>query len=184
MPVAFGPGRIAPFRGLIVRSDMFGAFLAQMLRSVIGYMLAIGAASALLVQQWYGSGPEGVSGVDWITWTFAVLTLVPFVGAIAFLPSIVVVLVSEMFRLRHILFFVAAGGAIALLAGSVPVSTLEVWSGFDGATGAGTAGYTLADAAPFRFLTAGLAGGLLYWLIAGRAAGIWRDRLAPPAGPA
>lgn len=156
---------------------MAGAFFGQMLRSVIGYMLAVGAAAALLVHQWYGSGPEGVSGVDAVTWTFAAITLVPFVGAIAFLPSLVAVLVAELFGLRNILLFVAAGAAIALLAGSVPVATLEVWSGFEGMTDTATIGVATPD--PFRFLTAGLAGGLVYWLIAGRASGIWRDMLRP-----
>ncbi len=159
---------------------MFGSFLGQVLRAIVGYVLALAAASALLVHQWYGPGPEGVSGVDWLTWTFATVTLMPFVGAIAFLPAIVVVLAAEMFRLRNILFFVAVGGGIALLAGWVPMETLEVWSGFDGALGTDA---ILVQPDPFRFIAAGFLGGLVYWLVAGKASGIWRDRLDPPAGP-
>ena len=160
---------------------MFGSFIGQVLRSVIGYILAVAGASALLVHQWYGSGPEGVSGVDALTWTFATVTLMPFVGGIAFLPSLIVVLVAEMFRVRNILVFVAVGGAIAALAGSVPVTTLEAWSGFQGALG--TEEIMVTEADPFRFVLAGFTGGLIYWLIAGKASGIWRDRLDPPVGP-
>lgn len=161
---------------------MFGSFLVQVVRAVVGFMLAIFVAAVILVYRWYGagSGPEGVSGLDVVSWMLASLALLPLIGAATFLPALVLIAAAELFRWRHILLFVVAGGVFGALAGTVSMPSVEVWSGSltDG-TIVTAAGESPADPDPFRFVVAGLAGGLAYWLIAGKASGIWRDLLRP-----
>lgn len=90
----------------------------------------------------------------------------------ALLPALAVALVTEAFSIRHILAYAVGGGLAGLLCylGFIPFDTetlqfegivrrhLEVMTG------------------------AGILGGVVYWMIAGRNAGAWRD--APPSPPA
>ncbi|MDB5634190.1 MAG: hypothetical protein JWR49_3045 [Tardiphaga sp.] len=87
-----------------------------------------------------------------------------FVSGFALLPAIVVVAITELFYVRSVLAYAIGGAAVGLACylGLVPFDTdtmqfngivrrhLEVMSG------------------------AGIVGGLIYWLIAGRNAGRWR----------
>ncbi len=160
---------------------MFGAFLFQLARAVVGFVVAVGLAAVILVHQWYGasSGPEGVSGLDTLSWILASLTVLPLVGAAAFLPSLALVTVAELFRWRNVLLFVAVGGGIGLLAGAAPFPAAGSYMGLDDGEIILAAGETPSDPDPFRFVIAGLAGGLAYWLIAGKASGTWRDLTRP-----
>ena len=96
-----------------------------------------------------------------------------FVSGFALLPAVVVVAVTELFNVRGVLAY-AIGGAVVGLAcylGLVPFDTdtmqfngivrrhLEVVTG------------------------AGIVGGLIYWLIAGRNAGRWRESFHRPPAP-
>jgi hypothetical protein len=88
----------------------------------------------------------------------------------ALLPALVAVLITEAFSIRHVLAYALAGGAagLACYLAFIPFDTvtmtfegivrrhLEVMSG------------------------AGILGGVVYWMIAGRNAGAWR---IPPAAP-
>jgi hypothetical protein len=96
-----------------------------------------------------------------------------FISGFALLPALVVVLITEAFSVRGALAY-AVGGALvgaACYLGLVPFDTdtlqfhgivrrhLEIMTG------------------------AGIVAGLVYWLIAGRSAGAWREprrRLSPP----
>jgi len=96
-----------------------------------------------------------------------------FVSGFALIPAMLIALVTEAFSIRSVLAYAIGGGVVgaACYLGLVP---------FDPET--------------FRFegivrrhleiLTgAGIVGGLVYWLIAGRSAGHWRaspSRLPPP----
>ena len=93
-----------------------------------------------------------------------------FLSGFALLPALVVVLVTEAFYVRCVLTY-AVGGAIvgaACYLGLVP---------FDPAT-------LRFDGIVRRHLEimtgAGIVAGLVYWMIAGRAAGAWRE---PPRAP-
>lgn len=160
---------------------MFGAFLFQLVRAVIGFVVAIGLAAVILVHQWYGasSGPEGVSGLDTLSWILASLTVLPIVGAAAFLPSLALIVAAELFRWRNVLLFVAVGGGIGLLAGAAPFPAVGSYMGVDDGEIIQAAGEAPSDPDPFRFAVAGLAGGLAYWVIAGRRSGVWRDLTRP-----
>lgn len=96
-----------------------------------------------------------------------------FLSGFALLPALIVVLVTEAFYIRSVLAY-AVGGAIvgaACYLGLVPfdIETLR----FDGII-----------RRHLEIMTgAGIVAGLVYWLIAGRNAGAWRQpppQLPPP----
>ena len=90
-----------------------------------------------------------------------------FVSGFALLPALIVVLLTEAFSIRSALVY-AIGGAlvgVACYLGLVP---------FD----PGTLHYEGIVRRHLEIMTgAGIVGGVVYWLIAGRNAGAWR---APP----
>lgn len=99
-----------------------------------------------------------------------------FVSGFALLPAVVVVAITEAFAIRSILAYAVGGGAVGLACylGLVP---------FDPAT-------MRFDGVIRRHLEimtgAGIVGGLIYWVVAGRNAGAWRARrggLPPPLRP-
>jgi hypothetical protein len=82
---------------------------------------------------------------------------------IGFLPTLLVIVITEGFALRSVFVYGVIGGALALAAGY----------------GLDFGGYIAApDSGLSRerevFAAAGIAGGLVYWLFAGRKAGTWR----------
>ncbi|MGP9814108.1 hypothetical protein ACTZWT_21560 [Rhodopseudomonas sp. NSM] len=93
-----------------------------------------------------------------------------FVSGFALLPALIVVLVTEAFSIRSALAYAIGGGLVGVgcYLGLVPFDpgTLQ----FDGIV-----------RRHLEIMTgAGIIGGLVYWLIAGRNAGLWRD---PPRRP-
>jgi len=98
-----------------------------------------------------------------------------FISGFALLPAMLVVLITEAFYIRSLLAY-ALGGAVVGLAcylGLVPFdpNTLH----FEGII-----------RRHLEIMTgAGIVGGLIYWMIAGRNAGAWRQpRGTPPRLPA
>jgi len=98
-----------------------------------------------------------------------------FLSGFALLPALIVVLITEAFSIRSMLAY-AVGGALvgaACYLGLVPFDpqTLQ----FDGIV-----------RRHLEIMTgAGIVAGLIYWMIAGRTAGAWREpprplRLPPP----
>jgi hypothetical protein len=104
---------------------------------------------------------------------FAVATTIGFVFVTGFalVPAAAAAAVAETFAIRSGLFYAAAGAAIGFIAyaslGGVDIAAL----GVDGFTRRET---EIAVAA-------GIVAGLVYWLLAGRSAGRWRE--SPPASP-
>ena len=101
-----------------------------------------------------------------------VFTAVAGVGMVlvfgfSLLPAMIVIALAEAFRLRSFLFYAAAGG-LGLLALYYGVS-------FADRVAAPSASREWEIIA-----AAGIAAGLVYWLLAGRNAGVWCER-APPA---
>jgi hypothetical protein len=92
-----------------------------------------------------------------------------FVSGFALLPALIVVLITEAFSIRNALVY-AIGGAlvgVACYLGLVPFDTSTLR--FDGIV-----------RRHLEIMTgAGIVGGLVYWLIAGRNAGLWRDPSRP-----
>lgn len=82
---------------------------------------------------------------------------------VGFLPVLLVIVIAEGFALRSVVVYGVIGGALALAMGY----------------GLDFAGYIApanVDIARERevFAAAGIAGGLIYWLFAGRRAGSWK----------
>lgn len=85
------------------------------------------------------------------------------IGTVALIPSALVIVIAEGFRLRSFAFYALAGAAIAGYCG--------LGGGFDGDLEFNHASEVLA--------ASGIAAGLIYWLLAGRRAGAWRNGEAP-----
>jgi hypothetical protein len=117
------------------------------------YVLAVVAAAAVIAIGLLGAPSDGI---DTGYFAGAVATLIFYVGGFSFLPTVIAIAVAEIFRLRTIIFYVAVGGALGLAA-----HQLTGFSAFE------PRGQILVV-----LLGGGFAGGLIYWLTAGRLAGV------------
>jgi hypothetical protein len=127
---------------------------------IFGFFLGCLAAGAVFV---IAALPAGTlngpfDNFDWLVLWGAILASAAFVSAVAFLPAIIVILIAEALNLRSLFFYALAGGAGGLLRGLT---------------------FPAAAATPFdrtvqMAVAAGVAAGLVYWLVAGRTAGLWR----------
>ena len=98
-----------------------------------------------------------------------------FISGFALLPAMIVVAITEAFYIRGVLTYAAGGGLVGLACylGLVPFDTETLR--FDGIV-----------RRHLEIMTgAGIVAGFVYWMIAGRNAGAWREprqplRLPPP----
>lgn len=142
------------------------AVVVRMLVVVFGYGLACIAASFILTigtltPDWDYLNSLGLQAAA--VWVIVVFGAV-FIGAVAVLPALLVIALAENFGWRSVLVYAVLGGALSL----------ALCYGID------FAGYTGApDGLMARerevFAAAGIAGGLVYWLFAGRNAGAWKQ---------
>jgi hypothetical protein len=137
----------------------------------VGYVWACIAAALVLAlgtltPQWnsffaaFGlDSPHAQSAAMWTVVGLGAF-IIFFVGL---LPTLLVIVITEGFGLRSIVVYGVIGGALAL----VMVYGLD-FGGYIAAPG--------SDLARERevFAAAGIAGGLVYWLFAGRKAGVWK----------
>ncbi len=87
----------------------------------------------------------------------------PFYLAATFAPALGVILLAEFARLRGIISNILLGGFAAFMAYWLSKETVP--------------GEQIANATMVILLATGFIGGFFYWLIAGRSAGGWLDRL-------
>jgi phosphotransferase system glucose/maltose/N-acetylglucosamine-specific IIC component len=125
-----------------------------------GIVLAIG----IVLPEWSAMDSDPVERVAFF---FAAFFATSYVGAVAFLPALLVVVVSEAASLRNFLYY-GVGGALVGLA-SYYGSDISVR--LENTTDVPPVANPLQLAA-----AAGIVGGIVYWLIAGRNAGRWRER--------
>jgi hypothetical protein len=138
-------------------------FFALILASMAaGIALTIGIISP----DWTGADSDPFERVSFFVFAFFATS---FVGAAATLPALVLIVYAEASRMRSILYYGVAGAVVGLAAyfGS------DVSGRLENTTDVTPVGHALQLAA-----AAGIIGGLVYWLIAGRRAGAWRG---PPA---
>jgi hypothetical protein len=137
----------------------FGLIVAIM---AAGIVLAIGIISP----DWAGVDSDPFERVSFFVFAFFATS---FVGAAATLPAMVLILFAEAARMRSLLYYGVAGAVVGLAAyfGS------DVSSRLENTTDVVPVGHALQLAA-----AAGIIGGLVYWLIAGRKAGVWRGQRA------
>jgi hypothetical protein len=115
-----------------------------------------------------GSGPIDQSAIN-VVLGFGFI----FISGFALLPAMIVVLITEAFYVRGVLTY-AVGGAIvgcACYLGLIPFDPATLH--FDGIV-----------RRHLEIMTgAGIVAGLVYWLIAGRTAGAWREPRRPLRPP-
>lgn len=139
-----------------------GLLVLQMVRAAIGFMCGLVGAGAFLAfgffrDLFFQNDPVMAGAV-----TGAALVSAAFLGALAFAPSFLAIALAEILGLRSIIYHVGLAGLIAA----------GIWVMGDGAIlSNGNAGWLPGTTVA---LAAGFAGGILYWLIAGRTSGCWR----------
>lgn len=139
---------------------LFAFWLASL---IAAFVIVFGAAA-----------PQLPATEDFPVLSVLALTVSAVVASVAFIPAVVAILVTETFSLRSIIFYAVAGGLIGLFCGYT-MGFLEPIPHWQFERPLGTNFELLA--------AAGIAAGFVYWLVAGRNAGLWRG---PPvsAGPA
>jgi hypothetical protein len=103
------------------------------------------------------------SGMSTLVVWSAVGVLSAIVAGVAFMPALLIVALTEGFAWRSSILYAALGGVLAL----------ALSYGFDFAGYVGEPGSPLAREREV-FAAAGIAGGFVYWLFAGRKAGAWK----------
>jgi hypothetical protein len=145
--------------------------LYRIMMMLAGYMLACIAASLVLALGMLGSdwndlfaafGLNSAHAQSTAMWILVGLgALIIFV--VGFLPVALIVALTEGFALRSAIIYGVAGGALALASAF----------GLDFAGHIASPGTDVAHEQEV-FAAAGIAGGLVYWLFAGRQAGVWK----------
>ena len=151
------------------------ALIGRLFAILFGFLFACLAAGIIVVGAVLypefsdlGTGPIDQDAID-VVLGFGFI----FISGFALLPALIVVLITEAFYIRGVLTY-AVGGAIvgaACYLGLVPFDTNTLQ--FDGIV-----------RRHLEIMTgAGIVAGLVYWMIAGRNAGAWREprrALRPP----
>jgi hypothetical protein len=151
------------------------ALIGRLFAILFGFLFACLAAGIIVVGAVLypefsdlGTGPIDQDAID-VVLGFGFI----FISGFALLPALIVVLITEAFYIRGVLTY-AIGGAIvgaACYLGLVPFdpNTLQ----FDGIV-----------RRHLEIMTgAGIVAGLVYWMIAGRNAGAWREPARPLRPP-
>ncbi|HYC18630.1 MAG TPA: hypothetical protein VEC94_15600 [Pseudolabrys sp.] len=147
--------------------SLFGRIIVIFFALVLAIIAAgIALAIGIVAPDWAGVDSDPFERVSFFIVSFFATS---FVGAVAFLPALVVIVITEAARLRNFLYY-GVGGALVGLA-SYYGSDISVR--LENTTDVAPVGNALQLAA-----AAGIIGGLVYWLVAGRNAGRWRE---PPA---
>ncbi len=152
---------------------LIGRVLWVMLAFLIACVAAATVTTLGLMLPELSTATPMPGGSDAALWMIA-LTFVLFAGY-ALIPAMLLIALAEGFRLRSFLFYSIAGAVMALLLNA------------GGSVGPGATLRRLPlDHDREVLLASGIAGGLIYWALAGRSAGIRRrrqQRTGLPAGP-
>ena len=149
---------------------MLGRILVIFFSLIVAMMIAgIVLAVGILVpdRSWLDADP--VERVMFFTVSFFATS---YIGASAFVPALLLIVVAEVMRLRNLLYYAAAGAVVGLT--SFFGSNVELR--LENTTDVTPVFHPLQLAA-----AAGIIGGLAYWLLAGRNAGRWREPVQPSA---
>ncbi len=147
------------------------ALIGRIIVVLIALMLAIVAAGVALAigivwPDWAGIDSDPVERVQFYIIAFFATS---YVGAVAMLPAFLLIVLAEAARLRSFLYY-GVGGA---LIGLVSYFGSNVSTRLENTTDIAPVGHSLELVA-----AAGIIGGLVYWLIAGRNAGVWRGPIS------
>ena len=143
---------------------LFGRIIMILFALILAIMAAgITLAIGIIAPDWAGIDSDPVERLSFFIVSFFATS---FVGAVAILPATLLIVISEAARLRSFLFY-GVGGALVGLA-SYYGSDISVR--LENTTDVPPVANALQLAA-----AAGIIGGLVYWLVAGRNAGRWRE---------
>ena len=128
--------------------------------TLVGFIVAIAVAALFLVVASTGLHPAPADATVrwWFEFTLALGYATSLIGAAAFVPMAVLIIVSESLAIRAIVAYIAFGAALG------GAAALGLSSRFSPA-GQDATGATL-------LVATGIVGGCVYWLIAGRTAGL------------
>ncbi|WP_417687831.1 translation initiation factor IF-3 [Roseibium sp.] len=139
-----------------------GQFVVQILKITFGFVAALVTAGLFLAWGLFQSSGPGDDVVAFAAMVGTGMVTASVIGAVAMAPAFIAILIAEVLSLKGAIYHVGAAGVIAL----------AIWMFDPQASGAGLRpGTTIV-------LAAGFMAGIIYWLIAGRTSGCWRD-----AGP-
>jgi|SRR6185437_8846708 len=146
---------------------LFVVFVGFLAACLVAGMIIVGA---LLFPEFseHGAGPVDQGAFD-ILLGFGFV----FVSGFALVPAMIIVAITEAFYVRSVLAYAVGGGVVGLLFyfGLVPFDTETMR--FEGIV-----------RRHLEIMTgAGIAAGLVYWLVAGRTAGAWRQPRSAPTPP-
>src|SRR6202030_1124244 len=141
------------------------AVLVRIAMIILAYVLACIAASLILTigtltPEWDDLTALGLQSVA--VWA-VVMVGAAVIGGIAMMPALLVIALTEGFSWRSSLIYAALGGVLAL-----SLSYGLDFAGYNGDPGSPLVREREVLAA------AGIAGGFVYWLFAGRKAGSWK----------
>jgi hypothetical protein len=144
--------------------SLFGRIIMILCALILAIMAAgITLAIGIVAPDWAGIDSDPVERLSFFIVSFFATS---FVGAVAIMPAALLIVISEAARLRSFLFY-GVGGALVGLA-SYYGSDISVR--LENTTDVPPVANALQLAA-----AAGIIGGLVYWLVAGRNAGRWRE---------
>jgi hypothetical protein len=144
--------------------SLFGRIIVILVALILAIMAAgITLAIGIIAPDWAGIDSDPVERLSFFIVSFFATS---FVGAVAILPAALLIVISEAARLRSFLFY-GVGGALVGLASYYGT---DISVRLENTTDVPPVANALQLAA-----AAGIIGGLVYWLIAGRNAGRWRE---------
>ncbi|MCM5554217.1 hypothetical protein [Pleomorphomonas sp. NRK KF1] len=134
--------------------------IGRIFAALIGFILAVTAAAVFMLAASVGFMPADPADSAWFWTNFGVHAAVTasYLGAMALAPWAVVILIAEVFRLRTALIYLLAGGLLGVLPSLGLAPMMRSMEG---------------EPRQIAILVAaGFVGGFVYWLTAGRMAGI------------
>ena len=147
---------------------MFGRIIVIAFALIVASMVAgIALAIGIIAPEWPWFDSDPIERVRFFVVSFFATS---FIGATAFVPAVLLIIVAEIARLRSLLYYAAAGAVVGLA--SYFGSNVELR--LENTTDVSPVFHPLQLAA-----AAGIVGGLAYWLLAGRNAGRWRGPAQP-----
>lgn len=145
--------------------------IGRIFAALIGFILAVIAAAVFMLAASVGLGPTNPADASWFWGQFGVgaAFTASYLGAMALAPWAVLILVTEVFRLRSSLVYILAGGFLGVLPA---LGLAPMMRSLDG------------EPRQIAILVAsGFIGGFVYWLVAGRMAGVDGVFLTRPRPP-
>ena len=137
--------------------------IARLVMVPVGLAFAILAASIFLSFAVLAMEPTQVGDpvLENVFTIFSGFALAGIFGSAVFYPTILGLIIAELFSLRSLWLYLICGLGIAMLATRAPGEPMD----------------QIAIGLDIRALASGLVGGFVYWLIAGRGAGIVKRTL-------